>query len=349
MKRWYRRFRANLHYLRRPLLRFVPLLLLLVGVLTAGTFSFHAFGVDEVGRPLSYQRSVYITYCLIFMEHLLPLPSHPLLQAFYYVLPPLGLVVVLDGFIRFGYNVLRRDETGPEWVRAMTKTYAEHVVLCGLGRVGLRILQQLQKLGEDVVALEKNPDNPNLTYARKSGIPVLIGGGREEGILNDLNVSQAKSIILATDDDLANLEMALDARKINPKIHVVLRMYDQELASKIREAFGIELAFSTAAQAAPLFATSSSDRTIANSFYVGEELVVVANVVVQPGSDLVGQSLGSLTAERTLLFLRHARGEQAELFPDAGVTLAAGDEFTVQTSPQTLKRLHKKNRGAASV
>ncbi len=347
MKNWFRRLRANLHYLRRPIIRFLPLGGLLVVLLAAGSFAFHEWGRDEAGQPLGYGRSLYITYCLIFMEHLLPYPDHPVLQAFYFLLPPLGLVVILDGFIRFSYHVLRRDETGPEWMRAMSKTYNNHVVLCGLGRVGLRILQQLQKLGEDVVTLEKNPDNPNLTYARRTGVPVLIGGGREEGILDDLHVAKAKSIILATDDDLANLEMALDARKLQPGIRVVLRMYDQELASKIKEAFGIELAFSTAAQAAPLFATSSSDRTIMNSFYIGEELVVVANLSIFTGSDLIGHTLAEIAADRNLLFLRHVRGGMEELFPAMDIQLAAGDEVTVQTSPETLKRLHKRNREPA--
>ena len=171
------------------------------------------------------------------MEHLIEFPDHLLLQAFYFVLPVLGLVVVLDAFVRFGYHFLRRDESGAEWVRAMAKTYSGHVVLCGLGRVGRRTLEQLIELGEDVVVLEKKSDNINIAYAQKHDVPVIIGSGREEGILDDLNVSDAKSIICATDDDLVNLEIALDARKIKPDIRVVLRMLDQEMASKVREAF----------------------------------------------------------------------------------------------------------------
>ena len=93
----------------------------------------------------------------------------------------LGLVVILDGFVRFGYRVLRRTESGSEWVRAMAKTFSNHVILCGLGRVGLRILEQLIHLGEHVVILEKNPDNQNVVFAEKHGVPVRIGGGREEG------------------------------------------------------------------------------------------------------------------------------------------------------------------------
>lgn len=347
MKRWLRRVRANLYYLRRPFISFLPLLGLVGFVLVAGGFCFqHLYRHPDVG-PLSFIHALYITYCLVFMEHLIPFPDHWLLQAFYFLLPPLGLVVILDGFVRFGYRVLRRDEKELEWIRAMALTYRDHVILCGLGRVGLRVLQQLLRLGEDVVVLEKDAANANILSARKNGVTVMIGSGREDEILSSLNLDQAKSIILATNDDLANLEMALDARKANPQINVVMRMYDQELASKIRDAFNIESAFSTAAQAAPLFATSSSDRSIVNSFYVGDQLLVVANLEVPAGSGLIGRSIGEVTSELPVFILSVFRGEEQTEFPPHDLCFAAGDQLCVQTSPETLKQLHRRNAAQA--
>ncbi len=344
-QRWCRRSRrrvlANLYYLKRPFLSFLPLLMLLVVILLSGMFCFKHLYVQ---RELTYPGALYITYSLIFMEHLLEFPKHWVLQLYYFVLPLLGLVVILDGFVRFGYHVLRRGEHVPEWVRAMAKTYQNHVILCGLGRVGLRVLQQLMRLDEDVVVLEKNADNVNITFAQKNGVPVLIGGGREEGILDELNVQYAKSIILATDDDLANLELAMDARKANPEIRVVLRMFDQELASKVRESFDIQHAFSTAAQAAPLFATSSSDRSIENSFYVGDQLLVVAHLTINDDSTLVGKSIRDIGAEHKIFILAHSRDDSPTHFPPGNTEFQAGDCLVVQTEPKTLRLLHQWNR-----
>ena len=345
MKRWIRNVRANLYYMRRPFLEFLPLLIILSALLAWGSFAFHHLYEQE---QLSYRRALYITYCLVFMEHVIEFPDHWLLQAFYFLLPPLGLVVILDGLVRFGYHVLRRDDNLPEWVRAMAKAHHDHVVLCGLGRVGLRTLQQLIKLGEDVVVLEKNDHNPNIRYAERHHVPVLIGSGREESILEDLNISQAKSIILATDDDLANLEMAMDARKIKPSIRVVLRMFDQELASKIRDSFNIHLAFSTASQSAPLFATSSSDRTIINAFYVGERLLVVANLDITAESELIGKTIGELTNNEPLYILDHSRRTGKETSPRNETTLEAGDRITIQCEPHTLKEMHELNHDSQS-
>ena len=74
MKRRTRRFLANVNYLRKPLRNFLPLVTVLLILLVAGSFAFHHFyHVD--GEQLTYLRSLYITYCLIFMEHLIEFPD----------------------------------------------------------------------------------------------------------------------------------------------------------------------------------------------------------------------------------------------------------------------------------
>ena len=89
-----RRLTANLLYLRKPTFQFLPILAGMTVVMFVGGFAFRNYYPDEV-QTLS--EGLYVTYCLIFMEHLLEFPEHRLLQVFYIVLPPLGLVVILDG------------------------------------------------------------------------------------------------------------------------------------------------------------------------------------------------------------------------------------------------------------
>ncbi len=332
-------------YLRRPILTFLPSLCLLTTVLLVGSYCFHHYYAQD---QLTYVRSLYITYCLVFMEHLIPFPDHWVLQLFYFVLPPLGLVVILDGLMRFGYRVLRRHEGDPEWVRAMAKTYSNHVILCGLGRVGSRILDQLLQLEEDVLVLESSADSPHVATARRKHVTVMIGNGREDQTLIDLNVETAKSIILATNDDLANLEMALDSRRLNPNIQVVMRMFDQEMASKIKAGFAIHLAFSTSTLAAPLFATASSDPSIENAFYVEDRLLVVARLTIHPKSKMADYSLDQLADEQSLAVVSWQRGGERMFFPPGDTLLQTGDRVTVQTEPKVLKSLHHWNGDPAS-
>jgi len=340
-----RRFRAYLHYLRKPLLSFLPFLGIIVLLLIVGSFCFHHLYTE---RHLSYAEALHITYCLIWVEHPDEFPKHWLLRAFYFVLPPMGFLVLIDAVVRFSYHILRRDEAGEEWVRAMCKTLSNHVVLCGLGKLGLRTLQQLILLGETVAVLEKNPQCPNLTYARKHCVPVRVGHSREEGVFDDLNVARAKSIILATNDDLANLEMAIDARRLNPQIRVIIRMFDQELAERLRDSFDMPLTFSTSELAAPLFATSSSDPSIVNSFYIGDRLLVVANLVVNAGSELAGRTIRELGKGRQTFVLSHTRGDQSVMFPSADTVFEPGDKITIQAAPEALKTIHGLNVDTAA-
>lgn len=333
--------RAWLIYLRRPTLQFLPVLgVLVVGVLLGG-FAF----TQLYEEPLSFGRATYLVYTLLFGEQISPAPEHWLLEIICFLTPLLGLVVILDGVVRFSYHILRRDETSHEWVRAMAQTLNNHVILFGLGKVGIRILQQLLKLGEQVIVLEKDPQCTNLAYARKHGVPVRVGHGREDGVLEELNAAEAKSLICVTDDDLANIELALDARKIQPCIRVVLRMFDQELAGKIKESFGVAVAFSTAELSAPLFATASADPSILNAFYVDGKLLVVAHVEVKEGSALCGKSIRELAKDLPLFILSYGRNGQFLLYPGGDVIFTAGDQVTLQTEPATLKDFHRLNGG----
>lgn len=336
-----RRFLAYLLYLRRPFRNFLPVASLLLASLAFGAVAFHLLYEQQ---SLSLSRAFFITYSLIFNEHLLPYPHHWLLQTFYWIMPPLGLVAVLDGIVQVSYYVLRRDGESADWNQAMAKTLNNHVVLVGLGKVGLRTLQTLLDLGEPVAVLEKDESNPNLAFARQHGVPTLIGGGRQAGILSELNVEKARSIILATDDDLVNLELAMDARKLRPGIRVVLRMFDQELAGKIKESFDIQVAFSTSALAAPLFATASADRSIDNAFRIGERLVVVASIDVRPESDLIGMDVAALRKDDVLVLGFESRGRDAEFNPPSGTKLAVGDRITVQCEPKKLRAIHEMNK-----
>lgn len=340
MHPYFRRLLANLIYLRRPLLEFLPVLATATLIVFVGGLCHYGLYTKEA---LTFSEALYMTYCMIFMEHLYEYPSHPVLQILHWILPIVGLAVVLDAIVRFSYHFIRRDEHRQEWIRAMSKTYSNHVVLCGLGKVGLRVLNELLELGEEVVVLEKDAQCENIPFARKRNVPVVIGTGREEGILNDLNIDQAKSVVTATDDDLVNLEIALDARRIKPEIRVVMRMFDQELAAKVRGAFNIDLCFSTSAIAAPLFATSSSDRTIVSAFRVGEKLLVVAEIEILPESHLIGQSVRALRMAHNIYIVAHRRGEKTHYYPDGDVELCAGDVVTLQTEPDTLRIVHDLN------
>ncbi len=345
-RRWRRSHSLGVyfHYLRKPLANLARLVAFSAVLVAVGGLLFEARYQRE---PMTFAKGMLATYWLLLGEEVVSLPNDPVLQVFTMLLPLIGLVVVVDGILQFSYHVLRRDEGGREWAEAVTSTLERHVILCGLGNGGMRILQQLLKLDEDVVVLEKNTQCPHLGFARGEGVPIFHGMTLDPGTIESLGVRRAKSIILSTSDDLANLEMAMDARKANPGIRVVLRMYDQELAAKVKDAFGIDVALSRSEISAPLFATCASDSSILNAFYVGSRLLVVARLAVDARGGIAGTSLASLQERFRVHVLSHEREKNSWFWPETSAVLKPGDRFTVQTEPDTLARLHQANRDAA--
>ena len=66
---------------------------------------------------------------------------------------------------------------------------AGHVVVVGLGQVGLRLCTQLQALGIGVIAVERNPAAPNLRLARALGVPVVIADATDRFVLRTLGLA----------------------------------------------------------------------------------------------------------------------------------------------------------------
>ena len=334
--------RTWLFYLRKPLRQFAPVFITALLMVLGGGLAFHRLH----DTPISFGEAMWVTFALVMGEPIADWPSHWLLEALHYVLPITGLLVVLDGLVRFSVYAFRRDEKSPEWVKAMAQTMQGHVILFGLGKVGLRVLQQLVALKQQAVVIEKDPNCPNFAYARKHGVPVRIGTAREEGILGELHLSEAASVICCTDDDLANLELAIDARKARPGIRVVLRMYDQELADKIRDTMNMPLAFSTAMLSAPLFATASMDPSVINSFYVDGRLLVVARITTRANAAIRGMTVGDLVRKFQLVVVSQKRGDSALFHPPLENSIDTGDILTLECDPLALREIHGLNRAA---
>ncbi len=321
--------------------RFRLLGLLLIAIMVVGAA---AFVWLEPEKQHSFSRALYFTWSLIFGEPPEAFPQHWLLQTLFFLVPVLGLLVILDGIVEFSLLVRDRKRSERSWCTTMAQTFDDHIVLVGLGRLGFQAFQMLRKLGEPVVVLERSPENQFLEEVRRDGSPLFIVDGRREAVLHDLNIEKAKSIVLCTTDDLANLEIALDARKINPKIRVVLRMFDQNMADKVRGGFDIQIAMSQSALSAPSFAMAAVDGSIISTQVVDDCLVIMQRWFVRPNGPLFGRTVADVLREYGfgIVERRPATGAP-QLFPPPETRLDDGDELVVQGAYEALMKLRKRS------
>lgn len=110
----------------------------------------------------------------------------------------------------------------------------DHVIVIGLGQVGLRLCTLLKGLGVPVVAVEVDPLAPNVRLARAYGVPVVIGHGEDRGVLESVAVGRARALASVTSNELANVEIAVAARASRESLRVVLRIREGDLAEETR-------------------------------------------------------------------------------------------------------------------
>jgi Trk K+ transport system NAD-binding subunit len=115
----------------------------------------------------------------------------------------------------------------------------DHVVVVGLGQVGLRLCGLLRDLGVPVVAVEQNPDAKNVPRAKDQRLPVVIGSGSSQQLLRRLSIARARALAAVTSDEVENIAIAVAARGARDDIHVTFRAGDGELTSETRSLFQI--------------------------------------------------------------------------------------------------------------
>lgn len=329
-------------FYRVVLAHFRVRLLLMLTVLAGGTVSFRYFEPEARHSP---ERALFYTWQLVFGEAPESFPQSPWLQILFFVVPVLGLTLIVEGIVDFALMLRdrRRNERG--WCTMMASSYQKHVVLVGLGRLGFKTYQMLRRVGHPVVVLENSAENQFLEEVRHDGVPLFIGDARQEAMLEEANVREAKSIILATTDDLANLEIALDARRANPDICVVLRMFDQNMADKVREGFKIHAAMSQSAISAPAFAMAAVEPGMVNSLLVEDQVLGMQRWEVRRNGPLSNRTVGGVLAEYecSVIEMTPAKSRSnRQFFPGPDVKLEAGDSILIQGTLDNLDRLKRR-------
>lgn len=309
-------------------------LVILGVVVVIGTLLFRSDGDHTLAQ------AAFSTFSLIFGElpEEFPDPGKTAQRVLFFLLPLIGVTIIIEAIIDFALILRDRRRFERSWCLMLTKTFKDHIVLIGLGRLGLRTFLTLRQLGFSVVVIERDPENQFLDSVRRDGSPLLIGDARAEALLVDANIRKARSIVLATDDDLANLEAALDARQLNPTIRVVLRLFDQNLADKVRDGFNIHLAMSQSAISAPTFAACAVAPATVNSAIVGDRIVAMQRCLVRSGGPLCDLTVADFMRRYRLTVVEHRSAPgKVDLCPLPETIVRAGDGLMLQGPLEALE------------
>ncbi|MDQ3156037.1 MAG: NAD-binding protein [Actinomycetota bacterium] len=157
-------------------------------------------------------------------------------EAPYAIVSALGMLLAVVFTAMFTAGIVDR-QLGPRLVGLLgdrTIPRKDHVIVVGLGQVGLRLCVELRSLGIPVVGVERDPAASNLRLAPSLRIPTVIGHGTDRGLLASLGSERARAIAAVGSDDLDNVAVAAAAHAVAPRTNVVLRAGEQEAIAETR-------------------------------------------------------------------------------------------------------------------
>ena len=219
-----------------------------------------------------------------------------------------------------------------------------HVVLVGLGNIGFRVLEELVKLGERIVAIERDRDNPFIATARRLGAAVIIGDATVPEVLRQAHAAEALSILAVTQNELTNLEIGLLVREMHPKKRVVVRLADTQLAQLLREAANIRLALSIPELAAPAFIGALAGDQMRTVLVVEGRQFAVVDLVIGSADPLIGRPVAEVAAEHRLLPIALKVGAGVQFEGLAAAPLEAGCALTAIIAFRDLQLLFQRRR-----
>ena len=125
---------------------------------------------------------------------------------------------------------------------------------------------------------------------------------------------QARAVIVTTSDDLTNLDAAITARELNRDAKIVIRLFDETLATKVAGAFSMPT-ISTSQVAAPAFIAAATGRKIYQGFQLAGQYVHFTDMTICPTGRLVGRERRRNPGRQADQYRHAAGGERRKRQP----------------------------------
>ncbi|MEO5928729.1 MAG: potassium channel family protein, partial [Candidatus Kapaibacterium sp.] len=206
-------------HLSEPLRRFQIALMLLLLLVVTGTTGF------RVIEGMGFVDSLYMTLITIttvgFGE------VHPLSQEgriFTMVLIVMG-VGTAAWALGTGIEVVLGENLWQSVQRRRlmkdTMNLSNHYIVCGYGRMGRQIVNDLKNRGEDFVVIELSGQTEERLLEK--GYPYVIGDAEDNNVLIRAGIERARGLVTALDTDAANVLTVLSARELRADLLIVAR------------------------------------------------------------------------------------------------------------------------------
>jgi voltage-gated potassium channel len=320
----------------------------LSAILVAGTVGF--ISIEGWSIFDSFYMTV-MTLTTVGYGEIHPLSYHG--RIFASVLMLIGVTTVFVSIAILGETLLRLEMTDyfeKKRRDRMLRDIVGHYIVCGAGRVGRSVIQELLRSESTVVLIDNRVERAR--WATDKGVITLVGDATKDEVLRQAHIETAKGLVAAISSDAENVYVALSAKVLNPNLVISARASDEQAEEKLRRA-GASTVFTPYSFIGHRLAQSmlrphvATFLDVASAFRQSSDLdLEIEQLQIAASSSLVSNTLEQLrlgSKYGVIILAVQRKNGSMQFNPAADMRIEAGDVLIAMGERTKLKRLEKEN------
>ena len=248
------------------------------------------------------------------------------------------IAFIIEG--RLGH-VIRRKR-----MHRKIQSLQDHYVVCGIGRTGMEVVKELDRVKVPYVAIDRNEKKVNHLIESIPGALALIGNATEETVLEEANIREARTIICALPNDADNIVAVLTARGLKIDLLIISRGVDEESVRKLERAGAdhVILPANIAGIRMASFAVRPYVCDFLDFVTRGKDVTLrMEEVFLHPESVVVGKKLreSRIRQESDTIVIGIRRGVEMIINPGVETELKALDSLILLGTEEQLESLYR--------
>jgi len=231
-------------------------------------------------------------------------------------------------------------------VQKIIDSLADHYIICGFGRIGAVVAEELRRENLPVVILEKDPD---LLYElEREGHLFLAGDATTDESLLAAGVERAKGLFACVSQDAENVYITLSSRQFNPALTIIARADRYESVAKLERA-GANRVLTPHQIGGKRIAQVMLRPTVTDFMDLATQghNLQMEEILVQPGSELAGTTLitsGIRPRFNLMIIAIEKPGGKMTFNPHPEAVIEVGDTLIAVGPPENFAGLQAAGR-----
>jgi voltage-gated potassium channel len=256
-------------------------------------------------------------------------------------LASVGAQMVLEGHLR--------DLLGRNSMQRRIDELHDHVIVCGYGRFGHAVADELRRGGAALVVVDSDPEREE--ELRAGNVPYLIGSGLADDVLERAGIRRARALVVATPSDPDNVFITLSAREKSKTVRIHARG-ETEAGLRRLELAGAHQALSAYHSGGLRMAASILRPAVVDFLELSlpgrDAQMTLEEIQLEARSSLGGRTIGQVEQDwQRLRVVGLRRRDEFRIVPEGTTVLAEGDLLVVIGERDVLGRLAQAASSAA--